>query len=101
MLQIARDRLPHDDFVVVADCIPAISDLIAKAPQFESPRGPGLLAMVSRSLGGMGGLARVGAVFARLGLARSLVPSFVDVVLEYFGQRGGEGVQAMLRGVLR
>ena len=35
LLQLAQARLSRDQFVLIADTLPAVSDIIGKSPRFE------------------------------------------------------------------
>ncbi len=101
LLQVARDRLARDEFVAIADSIPAISDIIAKAPEVLAPRQQVLLPKLSRLLGGLGGLAAVKQVFEKLGLPKTSIRRFVEVLVGFFRQQGGLEVETLLLRVLR
>jgi len=101
LLQVARDRLTRDEFVAIADSIPAISDILEKAPEFRTPSRRILLPQLSRLLGGLGSLAAVKQVFEKLGLPKTSIRRFAEVLIRFFRQRGGPEVEAMLLRVLR
>jgi len=101
LLQLARDRLLREEFSKIADTVPALSDIVAKAPEFTTPSQRRLLILLSRLAGGLGGTAGLGRVFGRLGMGRSDIKGFVEVILGYFRQQGGPEVELLLRGVFR
>ena len=101
LLQVARDRLSPDEFVTIADSIPAISDIILKAPWFETPPPRRLLPQLSRLLGGLGSLAGVKSLFAKLGLPKASIRQFVKVLTHFFQEKAGPEVEALLLRALR
>lgn len=101
LLQLAQARLEPSEFVRVADTIPGISDIIAKAPRFEVPVHRQFLAQLSRLLGGLGGLAPVARPFARLHLEKPIIGHFVEVLLSFFGEKGGTEIRSQLSSVWR
>ena len=101
LLQLAQTRLEPEQFVRVADAIPGVSDIVAKAPRFESAAGGLLRFKVSRLLGGLGGLGPLTRPFARLKLDRLAIRRFVAVLVRYFGEEGGPEVAKLLAAVWR
>ncbi len=101
LLQVAQARMPQEDFLQVADSIPAISDIIAKAPRFVVPARSRLRAKLSRLLGGLGSLAPLAEPFARLRLEKTTIPQCTAVLLAHFQERGGDRVESHLREVWR
>jgi len=101
LLQIARDRLAYDEFVTIADSIPAISDILEKAPEFRIPPRRVLLPQLSRLLGGQGSLAAVKPIFEKLGMSKTSIRRFAEVLTSFFRQQGGAEIEAMLLRVLR
>ena len=101
LLQLAQSRLKPEQFVQVADTIPGISDIIAKAPRFEvSARGQ-LVAKLSRIFGGLGGLSPLARPFSRLHLERPMIRQFAKVLVRFFAEKGGSEIESNLAGVWR
>lgn len=100
LLCYAKSELGRADFERVADSIPAISDIIGKAPRVELRRRNGLLVFLSLLCGGLGGLAALREAFASLGLEKAMIPRFVDSLVTYFEQQGGPEVRVILQNVL-
>ncbi len=101
LLQQAQARLSPDDFQRVADAIPAVSDLIGKAPRQEGrERGP-LLAAWQRWFSGWGELAPLRSACKGLGLDRAVIDKFVAVIGSYFREQGRPEVESLLVGLWR
>lgn len=101
LLQLAQARLEPNEFILVADSVPAISDIIAKSPRYEVPTGGQWRATLSRMLGGLGGLAPVAEPFARLRLEKPMIERFVRQLVRFFGEKGGVEVEILLSEVWR
>lgn len=101
LLQLAQQRLEPAQFLRLADTIPAISDLIAKAPRTESLQSSVMRQTMSRWLGGLGGLLAVVDGFNRLGCDKTLVRGFADSLIDFFRNQGGEEVGELLHRALR
>ncbi len=101
LLQLAQARLEPDQFVRVADTIPGISDILGKAPRFEVPARGLWRAKLSRLFGGLGGLSPLARPFARLHLERPMIRRFAEVLVRFFGEKGGPEIESQLGGVWR
>ena len=99
MLELAQEKLPAADFQLVADSIPAISDIIGKAPIHKHRRISRLRASVSRLIGGLGGLAPLVGPFRMLGLDKSMLKKFAFLLIEYFREKGGDQLAVILQRV--
>ena len=101
LLGFAQEKLGRDEFIEVAETIPAISDIIGKAPRCDMAAPHPLRARISRWLGGLGDLSALVKAFGGLGMDKAMIGQFVSVLLGYFRERGGEGIEAHLESVLR
>ena len=101
LLEFAQRRLSSEDFVRVADCLPAISDVIGKAPRVVARPPNALKEKLSRLFGGLGGLAGLTGAFEKLGCDKVMVRKFVDALVGFFRGKGGEEIATLLSGVLR
>jgi len=101
LLGFAQKKLSSDQFVEAADSIPAISDIIGKAPRGEIAMGRPLWAMLSRLFGGLGGLYVLAGAFDGLGLDKLQLRKFVEVLLEHFRKKGGAKVGESLGAAFR
>ena len=111
LLQWAQAHMASDEFLVVADSIPAISDMIGKSPvsTISLNRGPlhlgpllrGWLAWFQQLCGHLGGLAPLAGPLQQLGLPPTSVEPLVAAVLHYFREQGGPEVELLLRRAIR
>ena len=101
LLCFAQQKMSEGDYQQVADAIPAISDIMSKAPRYEAKVTGPARAALSRAFGGLGGLTFLVGGFALLGLDKAKLPPFVAAMLSFFGQAGGAKVESLLRAVLR
>ena len=101
LLQLAQTRIPPEQFVTVADTIPAISDVIGKAPRFEVTEKPRLVENLSRALRGLGGLRPLVDPFARLGLEKTTIRPFAEALARYIAERGNPTAVHLLQQVWR
>lgn len=101
LLELVQQRIGSEDFVRVADCLPAISDIIGKAPRVD-PRLPSpFRETLSRLCGGLGGMAGLAGAFEKLGCDKTMIRRFADTLISFFHRKGGEEIAALLSGVLR
>lgn len=96
LLQLAQQRLTQSEFQVVADAIPAVSDVIGKAPRFVVPPRKRLRAKLSRLVGGLGELAPLAEPLGRLRIEKELIPRCAGVLQEYFAEEKREEVAVLL-----
>ena len=96
LLQLAQSRLSTEDFQQVADAIPAISDIIGKAPRFEVHPGGKLRAQLSRLFGGLGGLAPLEEPLSRLRIGKQSIPRCAEILRQYFEEAEQREVAEML-----
>ena len=101
LLQQAQARLSRDDFLQVADVIPAISDLIGKAPRQVGPGDGPLRALWQRWFGGWSGLAALRPACEGLELDRAEIDKFIAEIGSYFREQGGTEVESLLVRVWR
>ena len=97
LLEIAQPRLLPHEFAQLADAVPAISDVIGKAPAGTSPHG--ILALWSRLqgfIGRLGALTRATDRLARLGLGHRDIRPIASAVLSYFRAHGQTEVESAL-----
>ena len=101
LLGLVQQRLSPEEFVRVADTIPAISDVIGKAPRLVGgPPGP-LQAMLSSWFGGLGTKGGLAVGFEKLGCERTQIAEFSERLIRFFDEKGGEEVATLLRNALR
>ncbi|MCH2113636.1 MAG: DUF2780 domain-containing protein [Pirellulales bacterium] len=101
LLEFVQQRLEPEDFVLVADAVPAISDIIGKAPRIHHRQPRPLREELSRWFGGLGGLADLVWPFETLGCNKTTLVSMVGALVGFFHEKGGDEVASLLEGVLR
>jgi hypothetical protein len=106
ILQWAQANMASDEFQIVADSIPAISDLIGKSPIVKVPAhgGPSYLgwwAWIKQLCSGLGSLTPLAGPLKQLGLPANRVEPMVAAVLQYFLVQGGPEVELLLKRVLQ
>jgi len=101
LLAFAQKKLSGDQMVEVADSIPAISDIIGKAPRGEIAPGQPARTVLSRLVGGLGGLYVLAEAFSDLGLDKLQLRKFVEVLLRHFREKGGAAVGDSLEAAFR
>ena len=101
LFKMAKDKLGSGDFQQVADAVPGIDDLMAKAPDGGSMGGA--LGGFASSIGGgsLGNLAGLAAGFSQLNLDSGMVTKFVPVILSFVQSKGGDGVKGLLASVFK
>lgn len=101
LLGLVKQRLSPEEFVRVADAIPAISDVIGKAPRSTGGQPWPLRELLSRWFGGLGSLTSLAVRFEKLGCKRKQIGTFVESLIGFFREKSGEDIAELLRGVLR
>jgi len=106
ILQWAQAHMTSDEFQIVADSIPAISDVIGKSPiaKVPTPGGPSYLgwwAWFKQLCSGLGSLTPLVGPLKQLGLPAKKVEPMVAAVLHYFHAQGGSEVELLLKRVLQ
>ncbi len=101
LLGLAQNRLDGEEFMEIADSIPAISDIIDKAPRFEMPPPRPMRAVINRWFGGLGDLSVLVKPFEGLGIDKVAIVSFVSALSKFFSEKGGGRVESSLQSVLR
>ena len=101
LLRYAQTRLSSTDFLRVAEAVPAVSDLIGKAPR-QIDEVPGVAQTAWRRVfSGWGALAPLQEESERLGLDRAAIDNFIAIMTEHFCERSGEAVEILLREAWR
>jgi hypothetical protein len=83
LLLLAQRQLPDEAFGHVAQAIPAVSDIILKAPRCGVAHTNPLLTTLSRWFGGLGSLQAVGEGFARVGVDQTQIRSVAEAVVHF------------------
>lgn len=90
IFKMAQDKLDGDTFGQLTSALPAVTQMIGKAPQ----EGGGLGGMIGSALGSMGmdNLGQLGALagqFKSLGLDADMISKFAPIVTDYLKANGG------------
>ena len=101
VLKVAENRLSGDDFSQVLGAVPGLGDLLGKAPQFDPNATGGIMGLLAKLFGGIGGLRALLEAFKSLGLSKSMIMKFVGIVLNFVRKQGGPQVEELLRKVLK
>jgi len=101
LLRQAQTRLSPDDFLRVAGAIPAVSDLIGKAPRQIGPEVGPLRVRWQCLFSGWGELAPLRSACEGLGLDRAAIDKFVAVIGSHFREQSGPEVESLLLGTWR
>jgi len=101
LLQQAQNRLSRDEFLTVVSAIPAISDLIGKAPRQLGPAAGPLRAMWQTWFSGWGELASLRPMFERLGFDRGATDKLIAATGSYIREQRGVEVEDLLVAVWR
>ncbi len=101
LLRHAQTCLSADEFAQVADAIPAISDLIGKAPRQVGPTAGSLQTLWRRWFSGWGELAPLQASCEQMDLDRAMIDKFIAVIGSYFRKHGSAEVESLLLGLWR
>lgn len=96
LLEVAHERLTPDDFQCVMAAIPAISDVIAKAPRQVGPPLGLFRLMWQRWFSGWGMLASARLQCEQLRIDRELLDRFIESIGDYFRELGKPEVETIL-----
>ena len=92
----AQKKLSPGDFLLVADAIPAVSDLIGKAPRQAGRSVGSMRAVWLRWFSGWGSLASLRPDCESLGLDRAAINQLTTEIGGYFHQRGKTELVSLL-----
>ena len=99
LLRRVQARVSDEEFQRVADTIPAISDIIGKAPR-QAELGWWRTAWL-RWFTAWGPLAPLKQGCEKLGLERNTVNKFIAVIGQHFRDRGGPELESLLLSAWR
>ncbi len=106
IFNMAKDKLGAGDFASISNVVPGMDSLLGAAPADGGSSGGGLGGMLGGAasalgIGGIGDLAKLTGGFEKLGLDAGMVQSFLPVILDFVGEKGGDSVKGLLSGVLK
>ncbi|MES9992563.1 MAG: DUF2780 domain-containing protein [Candidatus Thiodiazotropha sp.] len=101
LFNLAKSRLPSEEFSQIASVVPDMESLIAAAPAVAESSGSA--AAVANLLGGeadLAGIAGLANAFSELGLSADMISNFTPIILDYLQQAGGNSVMEIMQGAL-
>ncbi len=106
ILNMVKEQLGTQDFSQIAQHIPGVGDLLKAAPAQEDASGGGILGMVGKLAGSLGGgselgqLASLAGGFEKLGIKPEMIAEFLPVIISFVEKKGGSTVADLLKGAL-
>ncbi|MEW8562152.1 MAG: hypothetical protein B6D72_07375 [gamma proteobacterium symbiont of Ctena orbiculata] len=101
LFNLAKSRLPSEEFSQIAAVVPEVDKLIADAPALaESSGGAAAVANLLGGEGSIAGIASLANAFNELGLSADMIGNFTPIILEYLQQAGGNSVMEIMKGAL-
>lgn len=101
IFRVVEARMTPGEFMQVADVTPAISDLMGKAPEFNPRKRGGLVAWLSKLVGGLGTLRLLVPVFREMGLDETHVRRFASAIVDFVDHQGAPEVKRAVEDRLR
>jgi hypothetical protein len=96
LFEMAKEKLPVDDFSKVAAVVPGMDNLLAAVPGLAPKRS-----MLGAAAIKLSGNAKVLAVFKKLGIDESKVALFTPILVSYIENKGGKELGGILAGALK
>lgn len=93
LFNLAEDNLGSTKFSSIEKSVPGI-DKMMKDGDIDLTAG-GMSSLTSMA-GGLEGMAKVNAIFNKLGLSPEMVQKFTPIILEYVKGKGGSSVSSLL-----
>ena len=106
IFRLLKQKLDDQDFATLDTVIPESDELAAAAPRFEQGNLlPGMLGGINPAVGGsqlaeLGNLASLAGCFTKLGLGPEMVQQFVQEILAYVQQQGGDQIKQLVEKAL-
>lgn len=101
IFKMAKEKLSGSEFSQVTDAVPEAEPMMAAAP---AGGGGGMLGgLLSKiGLGGkLGSMATIIAGFKKLGIGSDKIQGFIQTILKFVQEKGGDGLKNILSGVLK
>ncbi|MCK5782544.1 MAG: DUF2780 domain-containing protein [Flavobacteriales bacterium] len=97
LFNMAQGNLSGDDFSSVKDAVPGITKMMKDG---DIDLG-GISSMMGGAAKGLEGLAKVNAIFDKLGISPEMVQKFMPIILDYVKGSGGSSVSNLLAGAFK
>ena len=96
--KLAQEKLGGADFSQLAESVPGLAEIAAKAPEASSGGLGGMLGSAVSALGGsdLGNLAELAGGFDKLGIDAGMISKFVPIVQEYLEGNGGDLAKTLI-----
>ena len=101
LLQLVQCRVSAEEFVELADTIPAVSDLIAKAPRVGASQAKPMREALSRWCGGLGALGELTESFESLGYDKHMMRRTVEELVHFIQGQGQDDLVPKISKLLR
>jgi hypothetical protein len=105
ILNMVKEQLGKEDFSQVAQHIPGAADLLKSAPP-QDDTGGGLLGMVGKLAGSLGGGSELGQLaglaggFEKLGIKPEMIAEFLPIIISFVEKKGGSTAADLLKSAL-
>ncbi|MCK5907096.1 MAG: DUF2780 domain-containing protein [Flavobacteriales bacterium] len=95
LFNMAKGELGSTKFSSIEKSVPGISQMMKDG---DIDLGGGGMSSLSSMAGSLEGIAKVNAVFDKLGLSPEMVQKFMPIILSYVKGKGGSGASSLLAG---
>ena len=106
IFSMAQQTMSPNNFGLVSNAVPGMSQLLSAAPSLAGSNGGGLMGSAVNALGGGSGvgnmakMAMLASSFQNLGLGSGMVSRFIPVILQYVQMQGGTSTMGLLQSAL-
>jgi len=106
IFSLAQQSMSPNNFGLVRNAVPGMSQLLSAAPSMTGYNGGGLMGSATNALGGgssLGNMAKMAMLansFQNLGLNSGMVSRFIPVILQYVQTQGGVSTMGLLQSAL-
>ncbi len=99
LFDLAKRRLPGEEFSRIAAVVPEIDNLIEGAPLWNEKTASAAASMLGGE-GALADLATLAVSFAELGLSSEMIGRFTPILLDYLQKMGGSDVMELMKTVV-
>lgn len=93
LFNMAEDNLGSTKFSSIEKSVPGIGEMMKDG---DIDISGGAMSSLTSMAGGLEGIAKVNAIFKKLGLSPEMVQKFTPIILDYIKGSGGSGVSSLL-----